>query len=118
MAMILLPAQVETITTRKDKTVKITIGTQELTPADAAKIFYLNQQFCYMALKPEPFTREESDLIGSMKADLDSAKTPGQRLRGILFRNYEQDNKGYKDFNSYYIGEMDRICEHYKSKLD
>ena len=52
--MILLPAQIESITTRKDKTVKITIGTQELTPADAAKIFYLNQQFCYMALKPEP----------------------------------------------------------------
>ena len=67
--MILLPAQIESITTRKDKTVKITIGTQELTPADAAKIFYLNQQFCYMAIKPEPFIKEEVDLIGSMKAD-------------------------------------------------
>ena len=116
--MILLPAQIEGITTRKDKTIKLTIGTQELSPADAAKMFYLNQQFCYMALKPEPFTREETDMVESMKADLDSSKTPSQRLRSVLFRNYEQDNKGYKDFNTYYIGEMDRICEHYKSKLD
>ena len=116
--MILLPAQVESITTRKDKTIKITIGTQELGPADAAKMFYLNQQFCYMALKPEPFTKDESDLIGSLKSDLDSAKTPSQRLRAVLFRNYEQDNKGYSDFNTYYIGEMERICEHYKNKLD
>lgn len=116
--MILLPAQIEGITTRKDKTIKLTIGTQELTPSEAAKMFYLNQQFCYMALKPEPFTRDEVDMVESMKADLDSAKTPSQRLRSVLFRNYEQDNKGYKDFNTYYIGEMDRICEHYKSKLD
>jgi hypothetical protein len=116
--MILLPALIESITTRKDKTIKITIGTQELTPADAAKIFYLNQQFCYMALKPEPFTREESESIDSLKADLDNSKTPSQRLRGILYLNYQQDNKGYKDFTTYYIAEVERICEHYKNKLD
>ena len=116
--MILLPAQVESITTRKDKTIKLTIGTQELTPADAAKIFYLNQQFCYMALKPEPFTREESDLVNSLKADLSNAKTPSQRLRGILFLNYQQDSKGFQDFTTYYASEIEKICEHYKNKLD
>lgn len=116
--MILLPAQIESITTRKDKTVKITIGTQELTPADAAKIFYLNQQFCYMAMKPEPFIKEEVDLIGSMKADLSSAKTPSQRLRGILYLNFQQDNKGFTDFTTYYVSELEKICEHYKNKLD
>ena len=116
--MILLPAQVESITTRKDKSVKITIGTQELTPADAAKIFYLNQQFCYLAIKPEPFTREEIGSIDSLKTDLNTAKTPSQRLRGILYLNYQQDNKGYKDFTTYYSSELDKICEHYKTKLD
>lgn len=116
--MILLPAQVESITTRKDKTVKITIGTQELTPADAAKIFYLNQQFCYMAIKPEPFIKEEIEKVDSLKTDLSTAKTPSQRLRGILYLNYQQDSKGYQDFTTYYASELEKICEHYKNKLD
>jgi uncharacterized protein YeaO (DUF488 family) len=54
----------------------------------------------------------------SLKADLDNLKTPSQRLRAILYRNFEQDDKGYRDFNSYYLAEMERICEHYKNKLD
>ena len=116
--MILLPSQVEAIASRKDKTIKLTLGTQELSPNQAAELFNLNQQFCYVAIKPEPFMKEETDLIGSLKADLDNAKTPSQRLRGILYLNYQQDNKGYNDFATYYIAEIERICEHYKNKLD
>jgi len=116
--MILIPAQVESITTRKDKTLKVTIGTQELSPNDAAQVFHLNQQFCYMAIKPEQFTKEETDIIESLKSDLSTAKTPSQRLRGILYLNYQQDNKGYKDFITYYASEIEKICEHYKNKLD
>lgn len=116
--MILLPAQIESITTRKDKTIRLTIGTQELIPSDAAKVFYLNQQFCYMALKPEPFTKEETESVNSLKADLSNAKTPSQRLRAILYLNYQQDSKGFQDFTTYYASEIEKICEHYKNKLD
>ena len=116
--MILLPAQIESITTRKDKTIRLTIGTQELTPSDAAKVFYLNQQFCYMVIKPEPFTKEETESVNSLKADLSNAKTPSQRLRGILYLNYQQDSKGFQDFTTYYASEIEKICEHYKNKLD
>lgn len=116
--MILLPSQVEAIASRKDKTIKLTLGTQELSPNQAAELFNLNQQFCYVAIKPEPFMKDETDLIGSLKTDLENSKTPSQRLRGILYLNYQQDNKGYKDFATYYISEIERICEHYKNKLD
>lgn len=81
-------------------------------------LFNLNQQFCYLGMKKEPFSKDEADLIESLKTDLDTLKTPSQRLRGILYRNFEQDNKGYRDFNTYYLAEMERICEHYKNKLD
>lgn len=83
-----------------------------------SELFNLNQQFCYLGLKKEPFQKEETDLLDSLKTDLDNLKTPSQRLRAILFRNFEQDSKGYKDFGTYYMAEMDRICEHYKTKLD
>jgi hypothetical protein len=53
--MIILAAQIEGLTSRKDKTVKVTFGTQELSPVDAAQVFQLNQRFCYIAIKEESF---------------------------------------------------------------
>ena len=116
--MIILPAQIEGLTSRKDKTIKVTFGTQELSPADAAQIFQLNQRFCYIGIKEELFQQEDIDTIDSIKTDLEVNKTPSQRLRGILYINYQQDNEGYKDFMIYYLGKMDKLCEHFKSKLD
>jgi len=115
--MILLPGQIESIASRKDKTIRLTIGTQELNPNTAAEIFSMNQQFCYFAIKHESFMKSETELIDGLKADYNE-KTPSQRLRNILFRIYEQDNQGYKDFNTFYIAKMEQICEHYKSKID
>lgn len=116
--MILIAGQIESIATRKDKTLKVTIGTQEINPAQATDIFSLNQQFCYIGLKAEPFSKNESELLDSLKSDLENQKTPSQRLRAVLYKLYEQDNKGYKDFGIFYAAEMERIIEHYKNKID
>jgi hypothetical protein len=115
--MILLPGQIESISSRKDKTIRLTIGTQELSPNTAAEIFSMNQQFCYFAIKHESFMKSEIELVDNIKSDF-NAKTPSQRLRNILFRIYEQNNEGYNDFNNFYIAKMEQICEHYKNKID
>jgi hypothetical protein len=31
---------------------------------------------------------------------------------------YEQNDEGYKDFNSFYVAKMGKICDHYKTKID
>lgn len=116
--MILLPAQIEGISSRKDKTVTIKLGTQELSPLDAANIFHLNQKFCYVAIKEEQFSQTEIEDVEGLKTDLENIKTPSQRLRAILYRNYDQNNEGYKEFSTYYQAKMDIICGHFKSKLD
>jgi hypothetical protein len=115
--MILLTGQIESISTRKDKTLKITIGTNESSPNQASDVFLLNQSFCYIGLKIEPFTQSEEILIAGLKSEINQ-KTPSQRLRSILYKLYEQDDKGFKDFSSYYNGEMDKIIEHYKGKIE
>ena len=115
--MILIAGQLENLTTRKDRTIKLSLGTNELTPNECADLFKLNQQFCYVAIKAEPFISNELEALESLKTDLDTQKTPSQRLRSILYVYYEQNNKGYKDFNTYYFAEMEKICEHYKTKL-
>lgn len=116
--MILIGGQIESISTRKDKSLKITIGSQELTPNQSTDIFLLNQSFCYIGFKQEQFKKDEADLLDSLKSDFEYQKTPSQRLRAVLYLNYEQDNKGYKDFGTFYASEMERIIEHYKTKLE
>ena len=115
--MIKLAGQIESLSTRKDKTIKLTIGTQELSPSESAEVFQLNQQFCYIGIKPEPFTNDEEEFIDSLKSDYDNIKSPSQRLRAILYVNFQQNDEGFKEFNSYYLFVMDKIAEHYKSKL-
>lgn len=115
--MILIPAQIEGITSRKDRTVRINIGTQELSPDKAANLFSLNQKLCYVAIKAEDFQPEEIDVIKSAKASIESAKTPSQRLRAILYVNFQNNPEGYHEFQSYYLAKMDQVCNHFKNKL-
>lgn len=115
--MIIIGSIIESIASRKDKTVRLTIGTQEMTPEQAAQLFGMSQQFCYVAIKKEDFNPTEVDTIASLKTDMENIKTPSQRLRAILYRNYEQDGEGYQDFATYYVAKMEKICDHFKSKL-
>lgn len=115
--MITIPALVENISTRKDRTIKIVIGSNEVTPSVASDLFSLNNQICYVAIKPEPFRKEELNLVESLEATYDGNKTPSQRLRGVLYKLFTQDNEGFKSFTLYYDHHLERIIDHFKTKI-
>ena len=116
--MILVPAQLESVGTRKDKTLKLTFGTNELTPARAAELFGTANQFGYLAFKDESFRREELDAVESLKSELeDTLKKPSQRLRNTMFRVYEVDSEGFTTFAKYYDSKMEQLITHFKNKL-
>jgi uncharacterized protein YeaO (DUF488 family) len=115
--MILIEGQIEAIRTRKDRTWAITLGTQELTPDKAAKVMSVNQKLTFIAIKEDAFTPGELETMDKASTDYTHPKTPSQRLRGVLYVAYYQDNKGFDNFAKYYEHEMERIIEHYKSKL-
>jgi hypothetical protein len=116
--LIVIPAAIEGISTRRDKSLKIIIGSQELTPEQSVEIMRLNQMTCYVAFKPEIFLTDECERIEKLQAELDfSYKTPSQRLRNILFVMWQQNPEGYTDSELHYRYYIDKICEHYKSKL-
>ncbi len=116
--MITLSAQIETLSTRADRSWKIVIGTQEMNPADVATLASMQNQVAFVAINPDPFTSEQKEVIENTKAELsENGKTHGQRLRGVIYRLWEQDNEGYKEFHDFYIVKMDKIINHYKTKL-
>ena len=117
--MIFLAAQLEGVTTRKDKTVKLTFGTQELTPAEAGNVMAIANSFCFLAIKPESFTPTEKELMEQLKADslTNAAKSPSQRIRAVLYRLWESNSEGYITFDSFYTFKMETIINHLKSKI-
>lgn len=117
--MILLSAQVEGIQSRKDRTIKLTFGTQELMPSQAGDIFSLNNQMVFLAIKVEPFNKGEQELIESAKVDEDDAgfKSPSQRLRACLFVLFQQQPEGFKTFSEFYNARMEQLIVQIKNKL-
>lgn len=113
-----LPAQLEGYRSLKDRTLKLSFETNELSPEQMADIHYSLNKVGYLAFSPDPFTTKEINDIDSLKVDFDdNGKTPGQRLRAVFFRTWEQSNEGYSDFNLYYLFKMRGLITHFKSKL-
>ena len=117
--MIIIPAQLESYRSLKDRTLKVTFETNELTPDQLLGVASNLSTFGYLAFKPEMFNKDEESILGELKSDYeDMAKTPSQRLRAILYRCYEKDNQGFDTFVRYYEHRMEQLCTHFKSKLD
>jgi len=117
--MIILPCQLESYRSLKDKTMKIVFESNELTPEQVLGVASSLQQFGYLAFKNEPFKTNEKDVLENLKSDFnDNGKTPAQRLRAVLFVGWEQKPEGYKTFVDYYNAKMEMLINHYKTKLD
>jgi hypothetical protein len=118
METILLPAIYEGSRDLKDRSKKLSFQTNEISPEQASNLQVCVQQFCYLAIKLEPFTKEQVEVINSLKNDFDEfGKSHATRLRAVLYRLWEQGNEGYKDFNLYYAFKMEGFITHLKSKL-
>lgn len=114
---IMFAAQVEGLRSRKDKTISIVLGTQELNPEKAGELFNTNGHLvtCYLSIK-EHITDDQKEIIDSIEAPT-QGKTPSQRMRAVLFRMWEQNNEGYADKNLHYLHWMEKIIEQLKTKL-
>ncbi len=117
--IIFLPAIYEGSRDLKDRSKKLTFQTNEITPLQASNLQLCVQNFVYLAIKLEPFKKEEIDLIKDLKSNFeDTGKTPAQRLRAVLYRLWEQSNEGYEDFNLYYNFKMEGFINHLKGKFE
>lgn len=116
MTGILIPAYVESIASRKDKTMVMRLGTQELDPVKAGEIFNLNGQLIMAYLAPKGIIQEDVEVIDDIEPE-QVGKTPSQRLRAVLYLMWKKDPEGFKDKNLHYIHHMEKIIEHFKNKL-
>lgn len=101
---------------KKDRSVSITFTTNlEQSTQDFMEIDELDgaSGIIYFSDRGK-LTKEEIDMIEGVDIELEG-KTKSQRLRNVLYVYCDQLGDDFKDF---YDKEMERIIEHYKSKLD
>jgi hypothetical protein len=112
----LLSAMVESITTRKDHTLKVVIGTQDLNPTEAGQLFQYMNQLVSVYLCPAEINQKEIDQIDKLDPEF-NGKTQSQRLRNTLFVWFSQGNQGFKDFDSFYKHHTERFIDEIKNLL-
>jgi len=114
---IILEATIEKISTRADNTVTIGLGSQEIDPTNGAALFSLRNKFVKVLISDSNITTLEAELVDNSQVVGVKKKTPSARLRAVLFRVWEKA-EGTVEFNDFYENELNKIIEHYKTKLE
>ena len=114
---IIVPAYLTSMGSRADGE-RLTFNTDVLTNEQVLVLRALHKDsYGFLMFKGAVITDDEKDILDNIDADLTN-KTPSQRFRNVLYRNWEQNNKGYEKFKDFYSYEMEKITNHYRSKLD
>jgi hypothetical protein len=117
MNKLLIPASLDGYSPRKDGSFSLRFATQEMNPSEVANVANLYNQFGFLLFQ-EKISLEDQELMDSLDVELSDGKTPSQRLRGVLFVSYEQDNRGYAHFKDFYKAKMESIIEKIKNTLE
>lgn len=115
---LLLACQVENVATRRDGTLKLTLGCQELSQSKAGELLSMQNKVCatYISVK-ESVPQKVIDMVDDTSVDM-PGKTKSQRMRSVLFRVWELDKEGHKTFESYYSFKMERMISDLKAHLE
>lgn len=115
---LLLAAQVENVSTRRDGTLKLVFGCQELNQSRAGELLSMQNRVCavYISQK-ESVPQSVIDMVDQTSVDM-PGKTKSQRQRAVLYRIWELQKDGHKTFESYYAFKMEEHISALKSVLE
>ena len=116
--MIIIPAILTSYKCLKDRSLVLTFETNEPSPEQIVNVAMSVQYAGFLAFNKDAFKTEQLNIINETKAEYDDpTKTPSKRLRGVLFVNFKNNNLGFTRFEDYYIHQMEKIIDYFKSKL-
>lgn len=106
------------LSTLKDKSLKLTLHTQEVDKNQASDLFTLNGCFVKVLISDSNIMPQQIEAVENFTIEEDGGKSPSQRLRAVLYRRWEQNNSKCGTFEEYYRIMMEKIITFYKGKLD
>jgi hypothetical protein len=114
----LLAAIVENVSTRRDGTLKITFGCQEMSSSKSGELVSMQNKVIAIYISPkETIPQSVLDTVDSVDIDM-PGKTKSQRQRAVLYRIWELQKEGHKTFESYYAAKMEEHITNLKQVLE
>src|SRR5215203_4633211 len=113
-AVVQIPVTLDSANRRKDRSVSLRFSsTLELGTADFAELDRLTPSTGWLLFSQNEF--DEAD-VPSEDAPGDE-KSPSQRLRSVLFIDWQQNTDQSEDFNAYYRRKIETLITKVKERL-
>jgi hypothetical protein len=109
-------AIIDSIVAKKDGTLSLRLGTQEMAADDTAKIFEHRGHQLWIGVAEAEMSSEDLN-IPEVVTDLDN-KSPSQRLRDRMAVYYKESKGSFEGFDSWYRDQLASIGQRYLDKLN
>lgn len=114
---VLIPAIFTKPVFRADNSVKLEFDTREFKSVDAVDLMELRNREGWLLFTANEHEAVEANIPDEKADAMLGQKTQAQRLRGVIYRLWEQNGrKG--DSEEYYRSMMEKLIEQLKEKLD
>lgn len=113
--MLRVPSTIAKVETMSDGGLKLVVHTQELVPSDKAEVMSLHDKFGWFVFSETQIKEED---VPDEPIEFEGQKTLSERLRNVLFRLHEKQGGKPEDFEAYRHKIMEKLVNHYKSKMD
>ena len=117
MEKVAIEVLVDSLSTKKDGSVKVVLETRELPPTHMATLFALRNMEAWAVIAPHLADIDEADIPQEKPDPALGTKTHSQRLRAVLYVLWEQKGK-QGDFESFYRVQMEKVIETVKENLE
>lgn len=119
MSIVQVPAILDSIRSRKDKTLSLNLGLPELTPEDTASLFTMANSQIWLALSPVSMEYSDIDIPDKIP-EFTGQKSFAQRLRAVIHVYWENNKElhiSFKTSNAFYEYWMENKINEIKEKL-
>lgn len=113
---VLICCEIGRVQSKVDGSVSITLDTPEISGGKVGELFDLRKKVAYVYISARQIENNEKTMVDALNPEL-KGKSPGQRLRNVLYLRWKQDPEGYKDDELYYRAKMEAIINHNKAEL-
>ena len=120
---------IDKVSTLADGSLRVYLGTPELANETMVNLFRLIKKPGFVLISTNAINQDQIDAVEKATTNTEfSEKTPSQRMRGVLYKLWEKTQPKtmngdsgqmeYVDFDLFYKRQMNKIIDHFKTKLD